>query len=45
MAQRLGCRYVDMSGNHLAFVIEPAVFAAELRGILQGLAMPFPQGA
>ena len=37
MAERLGCRYVDMSGNHLAFVTEPAVFAAELREILRGL--------
>jgi pimeloyl-ACP methyl ester carboxylesterase len=40
MAERLGCRYVDMSGNHLAFVIEPAVFAAELRHILQELSAP-----
>jgi pimeloyl-ACP methyl ester carboxylesterase len=37
MAERLGCRYVDMSGNHFAFAIEPAVFAAELRDVLQGL--------
>jgi pimeloyl-ACP methyl ester carboxylesterase len=40
MAERLGCRYVDMSGNHFAFMIEPAVFAAELRDILAGLSMP-----
>jgi pimeloyl-ACP methyl ester carboxylesterase len=40
MAERLGCRYVDMSGNHLAFVIEPAVFAAELRDVLRGISMP-----
>jgi pimeloyl-ACP methyl ester carboxylesterase len=37
MAERLGCRYVDMSGNHFAFMIEPAVFAAELRDILRRL--------
>jgi pimeloyl-ACP methyl ester carboxylesterase len=37
MAERLECRYVEMSGNHFAFMIEPAVFAAELRDILRRL--------
>jgi pimeloyl-ACP methyl ester carboxylesterase len=37
MAERLGCRYVDMSGNHLAFEFDPPAFAAELRQILQEL--------
>jgi pimeloyl-ACP methyl ester carboxylesterase len=37
IADRLGCPYVEMSGHHLAFVAQPAVFAAELRLILRDL--------
>ena len=35
LSERLGCRYVEMSGHHLSFVSEPAVFAAELREMLR----------
>ncbi|NMM04296.1 alpha/beta hydrolase [Paraburkholderia sp. RP-4-7] len=35
MAEKLGGRYVEMKGNHLAFVIDPPTFAAELQSILQ----------
>jgi hypothetical protein len=35
MAEKLGCRYVEMKGNHLAFIIDPPTFATELQSILQ----------
>ncbi|MES2257051.1 MAG: alpha/beta hydrolase [Pseudomonadota bacterium] len=37
MANLLACPYVEMAGNHLAFVIAPDLFAAELLPILQRL--------
>ncbi len=32
-AGRLGCEYAEFPGHHLAFLTEPAAFAAALRGI------------
>ncbi len=37
MAELLKCQYVEMAGNHFAFMLEPDVFATELREILHGL--------
>src|SRR5205807_1851610 len=37
LAQRLGCRYVEFPGNHLAFMNDTEAFAATLRQVLQDL--------
>ncbi len=37
LAQRLGCPYVEVPGNHMAFLNDTAAFAAALREVLQGL--------
>jgi pimeloyl-ACP methyl ester carboxylesterase len=37
MAERLKCAYVEVSGNHMAYVLHPDVFAAELGEVLQRL--------
>lgn len=36
MAEQLGCACVEMSGHHVAFAVQPGVFATELRDILEG---------
>jgi pimeloyl-ACP methyl ester carboxylesterase len=38
LAKRLGCRYVEFPGNHLAFINDTQAFAAALREVLQDLA-------
>lgn len=37
LAQRLGCPYVDVPGNHFAFMNDPMTFAAALREVLHKL--------
>ncbi len=37
LAERLDCKYVEVPGNHMAFMIEPGPFAAALREILRDL--------
>jgi len=34
LAERVGCAHAVVAGNHIAFVSDPATFAAELRGLL-----------
>ena len=36
LGERLGCPVATMSGNHVAFASDPAIFAAELRPLLHG---------
>ena len=38
IAERLPCRYVEVPGNHLAFLNDTAAFAAALREVLHQLA-------
>jgi pimeloyl-ACP methyl ester carboxylesterase len=40
MAEQLGCPFVEMSGNHVAFASQPGIFAAELRDILGEFSKP-----
>jgi pimeloyl-ACP methyl ester carboxylesterase len=37
MAERIGCRYVEMPGHHLTYVFDAKTFAPALRDILHGL--------
>ncbi len=39
LAERLGCPYVEVPGNHLAFVNDTEAFAAALRDILHTFAL------
>lgn len=40
LADRLGCRYTEFPGNHLAFLFDAENFAPVLRDALRGLAPP-----
>ncbi|WP_213763154.1 alpha/beta hydrolase [Caballeronia sp. dw_19] len=40
MAEQLGCPCVEMSGNHVAFALQPGIFAAELSEILGSFRTP-----
>jgi hypothetical protein len=40
LADHVGCPHRTISGHHLAYAAEPAIFAPELRALLEEFPMP-----